>query len=89
MGGKVGKKVEGNQEMDELGGWRMCFVVLRDDLTMTFDDLFSLSLVDRLEWIMLFDDDANVGFFLRYFVEEVRYICLLLLIAIIMQLSED
>lgn len=22
---------------------------------------------------MLFDDDANVGFFLRYFVEEVRY----------------
>lgn len=89
MGGKVGKKVEGNQEMDELGGWRMCFVVLRDDLTMTFDDLFSLSLVDRLEWIMLFDDDANVGFFLRYFVEEVRYIYLLLLIAIIMQLSDD
>lgn len=38
---------------------------------------------------MLFDDDANVGFFLRYFVEEVRYIYLLLLIAIIMQLSED
>lgn len=38
---------------------------------------------------MLFDDDANVGFFLRYFVREVRYIYLLLLIAIIMQLSED
>lgn len=39
---------------------------------------------------MLFDDDdANVRFFLRYFVEEVRYIYLLLLIAIIMQLSED
>lgn len=89
MGGKVGKKVEGNQEMDELGGWRMCFLVLRDDLTMTFDDLFSLSLVDSLEWIMLFDDDANVGFFLHYFVREVRYKCLLLLIAIIMQLSDD
>lgn len=38
---------------------------------------------------MLFDDDANVGFFLHYFIREVRYICLLLLIAIIMQLSDD
>lgn len=38
---------------------------------------------------MLFDDDANVGFFLHYFVREVRYICLFLLITIIMQLSED
>lgn len=59
-----------------------------DDFWRSFLSL-SLSLVNRLEWIMLFDDDANVGFFLRYFVEEVRYIYLLLLIAIIMQLSED
>lgn len=41
----------------------MCFV--RNDLTMTFDDLSFLS-----------------GFFLYYFVQQIRYTCLLLLIII-------